>query len=568
MNPVETEVLIVGGGPVGMMMALLLAKGGVRSIVVERRDGLHQMPQAHVISARSMEICRVAGIDEAAMRGQATQPQDMGHIRWVSTLAEPDLGAYALVRGPEALAAMLRQSPTPICNLSQHLFEPALFSAVQQASWIDMRFGHEWTGFERANGGGFQSSIRAEGGVALRIDSRYLVGADGAGSRLRTALGVNMRGPERLAAYCNLFFHANLRPLLKDRPALLYWVMDPEFAGVFIAHNIDSTWIYMKNLDLTQQAPKAFGEDECRRLLQGAIGADLDFALQGASIWTMTAQVAESYGGDGAFLIGDAAHRFPPTGGIGMNTGLADAHNLAWRIALAERGFGGNLPNGYEAERRPVAQANCEQSARNFHKMDAVAQAMSLGLDLDAEASRRAITQVWKDESRQAEVQAAIDQQAEHFNMSGLDLGVCYRSGALIGDGEPPTPDNPVSQYLPSTTPGARLPHAPVLRNGAPCSTLDLIPYDSFVLLHQAGDADTAEAATKLAGQGLPIQAVGIGPNGDAEPLDETFNELFDLANQPLLMRPDGHIGWRGSRNRGHAELAAALPRILASGAA
>ena len=564
MNVEATDVLIVGGGPVGMMMGLLLAKGGVRSIIVERRPGLHQMPQAHVISARTMEICRIAGVHEAAMRSQATQPQDMAHIRWVSTLAEPDLGAYALVRGPEAVAAMLRQSPTPICNLSQHLFEPVLLEAVQRAELVELRFAHEWRECERASDG-FQSRIHVEDDAPLAIKSRYLIGADGAGSSLRKALGIAMRGPERLAAYCNLFFSANLRPLVAERPALLYWVMDPQFAGVFIAHDIDSTWIYMKNLAPEDSATAPFSPDECRRLIRGAIGAEATFELHGASPWTMTAQVADSYGGDGAFLIGDAAHRFPPTGGIGMNTGMGDAHNLAWRIAFAERGFGADLPNGYEAERRPVAQTNCEQSAQNFRKLDQVTQAMNLSADL--QASRRAISLVQRDDEQRAKVQAAIDDQAEHFNMSGLDLGVCYRGAAVIGDGEPPKPSNPVCQYLPSTTPGARLPHAPVVRGGAPCSTLDLAPYDAFCLLHAAGDADAAGAAKALANQGLPVQAAAIGPGGDAEPLDAAFDKTFDLARQPLLVRPDGHIGWRGAPNRRpQAELGAALSRILASG--
>ena len=564
MNVSETDVLIVGGGPVGMMMGLLLAKGGVRSLIVERRPGLHQMPQAHVISARTMEICRTAGVNEAAMRSQATQPQDMAHIRWVSTLAEPDLGAYALVRGPEDVAAMLRQSPTPICNLSQHLFEPVLLEAVQRAELIELRFAHEWRTCERTSDG-FQSRVHVDDGAPLAIKSRYLIGADGAGSSVRKALGIAMRGPERLAAYCNLFFSANLRPLVAERPALLYWVMDPEFAGVFIAHDIDSMWIYMKNLGAEDRAHEAPSLDECRRLIRGAIGADAAFELHGASPWTMTAQVADNYGGDGTFLIGDAAHRFPPTGGIGMNTGMGDAHNLAWRIAFAERGFGTDLPNGYEAERRPVAQANCEQSAQNFHKLDQVAQAM--GLSADLEASRRAISRLRRDDERHAKVQAAIDAQAEHFNMSGLDLGVCYRGDAMIGDGEPSLPSNPVRQYLPSTTPGTRLPHAPVVRSGTPGSTLDLVPYDAFCLLHQAGDADAAAAAKALSDQGLPLKAAAIGPGGDAEPLDTAFNQTFDLANQPLLVRPDGHIGWRGGPNcRPQTALGAALSRILASG--
>jgi 2,4-dichlorophenol 6-monooxygenase len=562
-NPLSftTDVLIVGAGPVGLITSLLLAKVGLTSLVVEKHEALHQAPQAHVISSRSMEICRMAGVNEQRMRDAGTKPEDMSSVRWVKTLTEGELGVFSMLRDTSEIQAMFSQSPTPLCNLSQHLFEPILFDETRTDPVIDVRFEHDWVSYDRTETG-YRSSIRQRGtSDQIEIDSRYLIGADGAGSAVRAALGIAMDGPDHLAAFCNIHFTANLRPQLAGREAILYWVMDPEHAGVFIAHDIDNTWVYMKAVEPGTALTDTLDEPACTRLLADAIGGDVDFKIEHIGPWVMTAQIAEHYERDGVFLVGDAAHRFPPTGGIGMNTGFQDAHNLVWKLGMVERGFDARLLSSYEHERRPVAETNSEQSLANHKKMADVARA--IGLSKDVAESRRAIAEVLDDSERQRQVQAAIDEQAEHFNMRGLDLGYCYDGTAIITDGAPPRPDNPVMQYRPSTTPGARMPHAWINRSGERCSTLDLLSYDAFTLLHDPRDSDAANLAEALRKDGYPVNAVAVGPSADNEPADETFAVLFDLAEQPLLIRPDGHIAWRARVHADLPDVKDALNRIL-----
>jgi len=559
-----TDVLIVGAGPVGMITALLLDQVGLQSLVVEKHTGLHSAPQAHVISSRSMEICRLVGIDEKHMRELGTNPRDMHSVRWVKNLTQGDLGVFSLTGDDAAMQAMFSQSPTPICNLSQHLFEPILYERVCSAKGATVQFACEWLSCQPTSTEsdvGYVSRIQPLQDSCVEVCSRYIIGADGAASAVRAALNIPLQGPAQLAKFCNVHFRANLRQTLAERNSLLYWVMDPEFAGVFIAHDIENTWVYMKLLDTKTQSAEEFDRATCSRLLSGAIGQEIEFSIEHINLWTMTAQVAEQFGKNGIFLVGDAAHRFPPTGGIGMNTGFQDAHNIAWKLALVEKGFDASLLSTYDAERRPVAEVNSHQSMVNHLKMAEVAAA--IGLSSDLEASRRAIDATIDDAQRQASVQTAIDAQYEHFNMRGLDLGFCYTGSAIINDGQPPEADNTVSQYLPSTTPGARLPHAWLIRDGVQQSTLDLIDYNSFTLLHHPGNASVREAIDSLIADNYPVCALAIGPNGDAKPIDATFDALFNLANQPLLIRPDGHIAWRAQHPQDVSQLHCVLRQIV-----
>ncbi|MEM9653736.1 MAG: FAD-dependent monooxygenase, partial [Actinomycetota bacterium] len=397
---------------------------------------------------------------------------------------------------------------------------------------------------------GFRSTIDTGDGT-LEIQSRHLIGADGAGSRVRKALGVQMLGPDNLQTYLNIHFRANLRTELDGREGLLYWVMDEEVAGTFIAHDIESNWIFMKSVD-GNASLEPIDQEYFSDALRQAIGTDVELDIISMNPWRMTAQVAERYRHDGVFLVGDAAHRFPPTGGVGMNTGLQDVHNLVWKLAMVERGADPALLDTYEPERRPVAEANSSQSLTNAMKMTDVAA--RLDANGDGAITAADIETVLGDADLQAQVQQAVDDQAAHFNMSGLDLGFCYPPGPMvIGDGDPPVSPDPTSIYLPSTTPGARLPHAPLRRGGQELSTLDLIRHDAFLVLT---GADTP--AVEGDALGLPTTVVSVGGSGDLTPADDRFDNLFP-AGQTLIVRPDGHIAARLDADGSFAAIAQAL---------
>jgi 2,4-dichlorophenol 6-monooxygenase len=224
-----------------------------------------------------------------------------------------------------------------------------------------------------------------------------------------------------------------------------------------------------------------------------------------------------------------------------MNTGFQDAHNLVWKIALVEGGFEPALLETYGPERKPVAETNSAQSLANAIKMSEVAQL--LDTDGDRRITMSDLDRVMEDPQRQADVQAAIDRQAAHFNMSGLDLGFCYASSAVLGDGAPPRSDDPVSHYLPSTTPGARMPHAWLKSGELRTSTLDLISYGRLLVLAAAPVAGLEAQVNRLRSAGYPIDLAVVGAETELQPGDGAFAELF--GEQVLLVRPDGHIAAR-----------------------
>lgn len=559
MTPAETRVLIVGAGPVGLVTGLLLDRLGVDFLIVERRQGLHQAPQAHVISSRTLEICRVVGIDPMAVYAAGPPREDIRTVRWVDRLVGRDLGVFTMGSDPDEVMRMLTQSPSPTANLSQDRFEPMLFERLEAtAGRARVRFEHAWESCSTTDGQYLSRILTSDGPV--EIASRYLIGADGAGSRVRKAADIDMVGPDDIQTFVNIHFSANLREPLAGREGLLYWIMDKEVEGTFIAHDIERNWIFMKTVDAAEPLDP-IDETKFAAVLHKAIGADLPVTIHSMNAWRMTAQIASAFRRDRLFLVGDAAHRFPPTGGIGMNTGFQDAHNLAWKIALVEAGRDPALLDTFEPERKPVAETNSEQSLTNARRMMEVA--FLLDVDGDRHITLPDLEAVLADTDRLAAVQRAVDAQAAHFNMSGLDLGVCYTGAGVIDDGPPPASDDPVSKYVPSTTPGTRLPHAMLLRDGAPLSTLDLVALDRFlVLAHDDAPATLDAAVEELARRGAPLGMRRVGPGADTVPADDRFGTLFPR-EEVLLVRPDGHIAARFESRRAAGELARAMKVLL-----
>ena len=534
MQRVEVPVLIVGAGPVGLTAAILLARQGIESLVVDRRPGPHRAPQAHVANPRTLEIFRSAGLDRETLRRLATPRDDGSHVSWVTTLAGPELGRLPYERqGDDAL----EYTPTPLLNLSQHRLEPLLLEHLHGAI---VRYGHEWAALEQEADGVTARVRDLERQREYEVRSDWLLAADGAGSRVRKALGIEMIGPDRLQSFVMIHFEANLRALVRDRPAILYWVVDPACAGVFVAHDIDRTWVFMHPHDPDTEPIETFTEEACAAIVRRAIGAaHVDLAVRDVSAWTMTAQVAARYREGRVFLVGDSAHRFPPAGGMGMNTGVQDVHNLAWKLRAVRDGWAHPaLLDTYETERRPVAQRNADQSLVNAMQM--LALFTELGITENTAAARAALDAALTDPER---VRGGIARQQDHFDMFGLQLGVAYEAGAVVPDGsEPRLPANPVRDFLPTTRPGSRLPHAWVERDGVRCSVLDLIATDRLTLLAGPDGEPWREAADGCTA--APVRCLVAGR--DFVDVDGHWARVCEIgADGALLVRPDQHVAWR-----------------------
>ncbi|HXJ34819.1 MAG TPA: FAD-dependent monooxygenase [Candidatus Eisenbacteria bacterium] len=536
----EAPVVIVGAGPSGMAAALLLSRLGIASLVVERRAAPQSAPAAHVVNARTFEIFRSAGVDMKAIAAACQDPADAGQVLWVTTLAGQELGRLPYERqGDDTLAV----TPTPLRNLSQHRLEPILLDELRRCSDVRVAHGHEWEGAGQ-DGDGVTSRIRdRERGEAYEVRSRWLIAADGAGSPVRKQLGIQPIGPDRLQSFVMIHFEANLRPLVGHRPAVLYWTTAPGATGTFVAHDIDSTWVYMQPWDPDTESAADYSHPRCADIVRRAMGTDAHpFTIRTVRTWTMTAQVAERYREGRIFLVGDAAHRFPPTGGLGLNTGVQDAHNLAWKLAAVEAGWAANaLLDTYDTERRPVAQHNADVSLRNAVRLVEVFQALAGDEGLPA-------------------IRAAIANQAEHFDLLGLQLGFGYDAGAIVpADGQPGRPDS-VRDYVPNALAGSRVPHAWVERDGARISTLDLFAYDRFTLVTGPAGVKWAEAAHHR----VPVDCIRIGRDLDDDA--GRWTRLLGIEDDgAVLVRPDQHVAWRAPRGDAASmgALAPTLERIL-----
>ena len=539
MTRIETPVLVVGAGPAGMTAALLLSKLGIPSRIIERHATPQSAPAAHVVNARTFEIFRAAGVDMQAIAAACQDPSDAGQVLWVTTLAGKELGRLPYERqGEDALA----YTPTPLRNLSQHRLEPILLNHLRTCANIEIAYGHEWE-YAEQDKEGVTSRIRDHTSGAVReVGSRWLIAADGAASPIRKLLGIEPIGPDRLQSFVMIHFEANLRALVGHRPAVLYWTTAPGASGTFVAHDIDSTWVFMKPWDPDTESAADYSPAVCADIVGRAIGTDdFPFTIRTVRTWTMTAQIAERYRERRIFLVGDSAHRFPPTGGLGLNTGVQDAHNLVWKIAALEAGWAPDaILDTYEAERRPVAQRNNDVSLQNAMRMGEVYQAMA--------------TPDTTDDG----LRAAIANQAEHFDMLGLQLGFIYESGAIAADSnEKPAHGSSVRDYVPTAFPGARVPHAWVTRAGVRISTLDLFAYNRFTLVTGPAGQKWIEAVRSP----VPIDCVVVGrdivdENGD-------WMKLLGIDDDgALLVRPDQHVAWRSQHFV--TDTTAALSRALA----
>ncbi len=534
MRRIEVPVLIVGAGPSGMMASLLLHQLGVERLLVERRADVRRAPAAHAVNARTLEICRAAGVDMHAIAAAAALPRDAGWVYWVTALGGSVLGSLPYERqGEEQLAT----TPTPLRNLSQNRFEPILVEALQRTGAGAPTWQQVWESAEQDEGGVTSRLRDLTTGETYEVRSRYLVAADGAGSRVRKWLAIDMVGPQQLQSFVMIHFAANLRRLAGDPPGVLHFVFDPRSGGsVFVLHDLDRESVFMQPYDPERETIADYSFERCEKLVRGAmVDPAIDLTIESVDTWAMTAQVAERYRIGRSILIGDAAHRFPPTGGLGLNTGVQDAHNLAWKLAALLRGGSDRLLDSYELERRPVAQANADQSLVNALKLIEVP--VALGLEEDAERSAVRMAEILGSADGRRHVADSIAGQADHFDQIGLQLGFVYERGALIADADD-APRSDVRHFVPSGRPGARLPHAWTTERERR-STLDWVPLDRFsVIAGPRGEAWRAAAESC----GLPARVVAEDDLVD-------FRTWLDAAGISaagvLLVRPDQHVAWR-----------------------
>ena len=525
MSDLDTTVLIVGGGPVGLLGAHLLGRRGVKTLVAEKHLQRLDAPKAHALNPRSLEICAAAGLPMDEIHAAATAPADGQWVQMVETLSQPAIGVIAYERQDDAVRAL---TPWPLINIEQPRFEAVVERALCGWPNVTLRRGLEWREGLQLGDRVISTLVDRTTGETLKVRSRYVIACDGAGSAVRDAAGIAMDGPDGIAHFMMIHFEANLRAVVAERPGILYFLFGPGLNGTLIAYDIEKTWVLMHPCapDTTETA---FDEAACRAAVAAAVGAPVtDLQIKGVRGWKMSAQVARRYRDGNVFLAGDAGHRFPPTGGLGLNTGIGDIDNLAWKIAAVEAGWAGpDLLETYEPERRIIAQTNMGQSLANAFRIRVLFEALGYGPDqtVDAQTFRARLTEP----AARARVTDAVAAQKDHFDSLRLQLGFAY------GDALREDDTLPISQFTPKCVAGARLPHAE-LADGR--STLDLVGPDGFTLL--AGPA-AGDVSALLRGSSAPVTLRVEGR--DFALADGALTERMGLApGGAVLVRPDGHI--------------------------
>lgn len=522
----EIPVLIAGAGPVGLTLALDLAARGVRSLLVEPLTAVHPHPRAISIGVRTMEHFRRLGLDQKAIDAGVPRAQALDVI-YVTRMLGREIFRFplpsidALAQNADALAAQTPEIPaSPYYKTwtAQAPLERMLRGEIACASEVTTRYGWRLDDFEESDHRVTSWIVETATGRRERVDAQYLIGSDGANSTVRARLGIGMAGRGTLGDAVGLYFRApELAARLGPQRGVMYWILARGCGGVIYTIDGGDEWVFNRYFS----SDETVATDEPHELIRRAIGADIAIELLSVQHWLPRQLVADRYGSRRSFLAGDACHLFVPTGGFGMNTGIGDAADLAWKIAARLAGWGGaKLLASYEAERRPVGLFNTREAADNYDKSGAI---FAVPDALEDEGQRG--------DAARAMIAASLPPKIKHFAPIGVHLGYRYEESPLIVSEDTHAPPLDPVRYVPTARPGHRAPHGSIGRGK---STLDLFGRDFALLRFGHATGETLIAAACDAGIPLAVHDI------DAKAVARFYERAL------VLVRPDGHVAWRG----------------------
>ena len=561
--PSEVPVLIVGGGPAGLTAVLELARRGIQGLLVERRGFTGHYPRAHLLNVRTMETFDDVGVAEQIYA--ESPPEDRWHkVAWYTSLAGPTplhgrkIGEVpAWGGGPDAVR-YAAASPRRFANLPQSRLDGLLWEHADRAWPGRVLAGQELVGLTVDEGGASASVRDRETGTERLVRARYVIAADG-GRTCAELLGVGVSGPRALLDIANIHFSADLSEYA-DPEALLTYFISPagqgSFAGALLGLGPGRWGAESPQWSLAMAFrigdPAGLDHDALLTRAKTMIGLPgLAMRVHSVSHWQFEGVVAEKFRVGPVFLVGDAAHRHPPTGGLGLNTAIGDVSNLAWKLAAVLGGYAEDaLLDSYQSERLPVATRNVEHSLRNAGRHAPVAAALGLRAGLTEEQGWAEVA-AWagdgpQGERRRAAAAEAVAANAEDYSQLNIEAGFSYAVGAVIPDGTPPPPGHAsATEFEPSARPGHHLPHVWLRRAGQSVSSCDLVAPTGFTLFVDARAASSWRLAVAAVGHsGCPLGVVEVG-EALADPTGGWAAHRGTDAGGALLVRPDRHVAWR-----------------------
>ncbi|KAL1980673.1 hypothetical protein VTN96DRAFT_3653 [Rasamsonia emersonii] len=574
---VETEFLIVGAGPAGASLACFLASYGLKGIMISAAPGTANTPRAHITNMAALECLRDIGLDQE-LHNLSSKGHCMIHTRWCHSMAGEEYARiHSWGNAPDRKGDYELASPCTPVDLPQTLLEPVL---VRHATLngFKTRFNTTLLSFEEdAETGLITATVRDNvSNLEYQVRTKYLFGADGARSQVVKQLDLPLSIKPGQGLAINVLVKADLSHLVEHRRGNLHWVMQPdrehpEFGWMGIVRMVKPwhEWMFIMfpNRDCDPQIQPS--KEEYLKRVKDFIGDDTPAEILDISKWFINEIVAEKYSQGNIFCLGDAVHRHPPMNGLGSNTCIQDAFNLAWKIAYVHRGLApASLLSSYSVERQPVGRSiitRANQAFRDhFHVWDA------LGTTPQDVSTRRQVLEELRSATpegrqRRRAFQEAISRTSHEFHGLGVEMGQRY-TGLCVYDADEQHPyqrlgraaQDDVLYYEPSTYPGCRLPH--VWLNKAiptePVSTIDLAGHGAFTLFTGIGGEHWKRAAERVSAQlGVPVNVHSIGFRQDWEDVYFDWERLRGVEESgAVLVRPDRFVAWRAQKTLGNEE--------------
>ncbi|WP_201775117.1 FAD-dependent monooxygenase [Pseudomonas sp. C5pp] len=555
---VSVPVFIVGAGPSGLTTAALLAKYGVKVLAVSQHSGTANSPRAHITNTRAMEVFRDLGIEEKVY--DVASVEEMENVVWCTRLAGQELARLSSWGyGDDRRSEYLTASPSKMCNAAQHVLEPVLLDVARE-SGAEVLFNTEVLEIEQSSEKVYALVRNRETGEEYIVESDYAVGADGARSLVARSLGFEFEGKMGEGHAVNCWFDADLSKYCADRKAVLFPTLQPGNddwigGGTFICVKPWNDWIllFMYNPD---NADAETNEEAVLERIYTLIGdRDVDVNIKAISKWTVNNMFAKSMVKERIVLMGDAAHRHPPAGGLGTNTCVQDAFNLSWKLAYIINGYAGqDLLQSYSDERQPVAKQMVNRAITAMVNMQAVPQALGFFPGQSEEDGWDALevfsSPTEEGKTRRKKMREALELQNWQFNGIGGEAGHHYLSShAIVSDGTTAEFNSENSQVHihPTTTPGATLPHAWLQRNGVNVSSIDLVGNGKFTIITGlGGDAWLRSAAKVSESLGIDVNLVSISVDGDITDHYGAWADVSEIEDDGcLLVRPDRFVAYR-----------------------